>query len=146
MIIDDEFDKIVRQMFERFFGGPMEMGPEGSATFTFRMMTTGMGPEQNEIPQTTGRTRDVEQIELEDRMIMIIDGVNTDIEPAVSMRDGQLVIKFTDGENNTMKFDIPFNVDIEKSRVSLRNGVLEIDLVKDADDKSGKNEGALQYE
>jgi len=59
--------------------------------------------------------------------------------------EGRTLKVFDQVEGNETVFDLDFDVDIENSRTSCRNGILEIELKK-TDDIDGQNEGYLKID
>ncbi len=140
MWIDDEFDKIVRQMFEHFFGTTMPIGTEGRAVFEIGVSST---------PAQTSRSREVEQtrpnverIDLEDRTIILIEGIDEEHRPTVRVDRGRVIVEM---EDNRITFDIDFRVDPRKSYATLRNGIVEIDVVRSTDDNVSTDEVVIEY-
>ncbi len=145
-MIEDEFDKIVRQMFEHFFGTTMPKGTEGRAVFEYRAMA---------VPQPTPRMdeRDsaqpeAERIDLDDRVVIVVDGVEDAHRPEIRVKGGKVTLDFG---GQDMVFDIPFSVDVDQSYATVRNGVLELNVVKseergqDDSHSDTEEEGTIGY-
>ncbi|MHA1770184.1 MAG: hypothetical protein ACTSYL_04670 [Candidatus Thorarchaeota archaeon] len=150
-MISDDFDKIVRQMMEQFFGGPVPMGPDGNATFRFTMMTT-TGPMVGGMPEIDTEEKEMrpqgpraERIELEDRIILLIDEIPGNEGPAVRVKGSRVILTFADDKTEPMEFEMKSKIDVKKSSISFRNGVAELNLVK-AKGLHAKTEGELKYE
>ena len=127
-MIDDDFESVVRRMLEQFmetFG----TFPEGDVTI--RSWTGSFSSEPHE-PEIEPKNDEpiVEKIDLGDSVIFLIQGhFDTSAEPVVKV----------DGENITVKFGLGtqdiniqpgFPIDLEKSNISYRNGVLEIVAIR----------------
>jgi HSP20 family molecular chaperone IbpA len=59
--------------------------------------------------------------------------------------EGRTLKVFNQVDGNETIFDLDFDVDIEDSRTSWRNGILEIELKK-ANDQEGPSEGYLKID
>ncbi len=149
-MISDDFEKIMRQMIEQFFGGPVPMGPDGNATFSFRVMTTGPidmmpGGEPGPEPEMETQGPRAERIELDDRVILIVEGIVGENGPTARVNGSRVILEFADGRTDPMEFETKAQIDVKESSISFRNGVAELNLVK-AKGRHAKTEGELRYE
>jgi len=134
MIDDDEFQKIFRKMMERFFG---TFGmPNGGNSIG------GLWDEQTEdINETemhlTHQGLHIETIDLDDVVILVIDGCSTNDEIYVRVSGSKATLTIG---SNTTEHETPFRIDPENSVVSCRNGVAEIRLVKADENSSAEDE------
>lgn len=142
-MIDDDFESVFRRMIEQFmeaFGGI----PDGNMTIRSwngsmvnEPLDTQVEPKVNE-PQ-------VEKIDLGDSTLILIEGQNDSVNPSVKVTGSSIVVQL-DPESREIKIDVGFQIDLEKSNVSHRNGVIEISVVKiESEDTSG-NDGFLKIE
>ncbi|MFW9850979.1 MAG: hypothetical protein ACFFF4_17765 [Candidatus Thorarchaeota archaeon] len=138
-MIDDDFDKLVRNMFERFFGKSFDMFPNESG------IQMRIGSENNTIPETNP-TREVvvDSIDLGDEYLVIIESPITVESPIASIKNNTLEVRFSEVVSKGVELEVPFNVDIAKSSVSQTNGVIEVRLVKANDESSDQTEGILR--
>ena len=138
-MIDDDFDKLVRSMFERFFGKSFDMFP-GENGIQMRIEPS------DKIASDVSRGREliVDEIELGDEFLVIIESPISVDTPIASVSGPTLKIRFSEVASKGVDVDLPFAVDIEKSTVSHQNGVIEARLVKASDDKEMKTEGILR--
>ncbi|UCE09527.1 MAG: hypothetical protein JSW61_11225 [Candidatus Thorarchaeota archaeon] len=131
-MIDDDFDKIFRQMIERLFGGPIDR--DGDGTLRFRFGPIPQGIQQNEVEFEDGPARPtVEKIELGDGLLVIVRNMPGSDSPGVKIEENRLIIEATE-EEKELSIEVPFKVDVEGSSYSFRNGVIEVDLVRASDD------------
>jgi hypothetical protein len=142
-MIDDDFDKMVRHMFERFFRNAL--GPNSNQTGMIRFgfqPTTGM--EQVDEDLSKGKENLVEKIDLGDSLLVIME-----VSPSIKALGIEVIGKQIVVECGLNKeyIEIPTFVDIEKSGYSVRNGIIEIRLVKlDKSTKTATSSGILQIE
>ncbi|MHA1927422.1 MAG: hypothetical protein ACTSV2_02460 [Candidatus Thorarchaeota archaeon] len=125
-MIDDDFDKMIRRMFEQLF------------------QTTGMfGPIRNnqiriQNPRNERAVRDdtnaprVETIELEDRLIVMIDNLQGITIPIATITGRELSVALAESQEDIL-IELPFAVDIDKSSILSHNGIVEINLIKSTD-------------
>jgi HSP20 family molecular chaperone IbpA len=141
-MIDDDFESVFRRMFEHLM---KSMGPisDGEGTISYWSGSTignsdvgGMYPPSNEV--------NAEVIDLEDRVLFLVEMENDGT--LVDVKVEKRTLRVNDQiEGNERVFDLDFDVDIDNSRVSLRNGILEIALKKATSD-DGPKEGYLRIE
>ncbi len=138
-MIDDDFDKLVRNMFERFFGKSFDMFPNESG------IQMRIGSEKNMVPEMNP-TREVvvDSIDLGDEYLVIIESPTTVESPIASIKNNTLEVRFSEVVSKGVELEVPFNVDISKSSVSQTNGVIEVRLVKANDESSDQTEGILK--
>lgn len=126
-MIDDDFETMVRRMLEHFFDD-MSSGFEGDP-----MMQFGTGRNQGDVemdvPEAALEGPSVERIDLDDRVVFIIDGLSLDSKPIVRVAKREVTVSTTDNAEIT-RLEIPFDADVKESTASFRNGVLEIQLVR----------------
>ena len=138
-MIDDDFDKLVRNMLERLFGNSFGMVP-GENGIQMRVgsedsLTSEMNRGQNLI---------VDKIDLGDEFLVIIDAPVSVESPLAIIKGRRLEIRVNELVRRGVVIEIPFEVDIEKSSISNQNGVIEARLVRASDKITSRNEGTLR--
>jgi len=138
-MIDDDFDKLVRNMLERFFGNSFGMVP-GENGIQMRVgsedaMTSDVNRERNLI---------VDKIDLGDEFLVIIEVPVSVESPLAIIKGNRLEIRVSDVVRRGVEIEIPFEVDIEKSSISNQNGIIEARLVRASDKTSSFKEGTLR--
>ena len=135
MIDDDEFQKIFRRMIEQFFG-TFGMQPGGSG---FEKMWDTPSNELDEIPLDMPQEGPrVERIDLEGTVILVMNECMMPEELQVSVRGKVATLSYSP-RNLTQQFETPFIIDAECSIVSCRNGVAEIRLEMDEENRASDN-------
>ena len=135
MIDDDEFQKIFRRMIEQFFG-TFGMQPGGSGVE--RMWETP-SDEMDELPLDMPHEEPiVERVDLEDTVILVLDDCMMEEELQVSVRGNEATLSYSPN-GLLQQIETPFTIDAERSFVSCRNGIAEIRLVKDAENRESDN-------
>jgi HSP20 family molecular chaperone IbpA len=142
-MIDDDFESVVRRMFESIMGS-LGAFPEGSESFSYFSGSTVNEP-RNELDLSGKRELEIEQIDLEDQMLILVDIGYTDGEYSVRVDNKDLIITYG-LENKETHVSLNFNVELEKSKASSRNGVMEITLMKAKKAGSGLRSGYLKIE
>ncbi|MFQ5834253.1 MAG: hypothetical protein ACE5H4_16230 [Candidatus Thorarchaeota archaeon] len=126
MIDDDEFQKIFRKMMEQFFGtfGMPNGGNRGGGFWD----KSTEGSEGREI-DLTKQGPHVERFDLDDKVILVIDGCSINLEPTVKVSGNRATVTFGSSAIG-LEYETPFKIDADKSAVSCRNGVAEVKLEK----------------
>ena len=127
-MIDDEFDKFVRQMFERFFNGPMSPGPDRDVQIrisTGLNSTPSRGLKHEEVEGP-----DSETIDLGNKYMILVQGIDTNSAPTAHIEGRNVVLDTGNGSDEYLEFELPYAVDTENSSLSFRNGIIEIVLPK----------------
>ena len=140
-MIDDDFESVFRKMMEQFmeaFGGI----PEGNMTFRSWNGSMVNEPLDSQVEPTRDEPL-VEKIDLGDSVLILIEG-QTDIENTPVKVSGTTIIVQLGSERKEVVVDVGFQVDLEKSNVSHRNGVMEISAVKTESEDTGSNDGVLK--
>ena len=140
-LIDDDFDKIVRRMFEQLFGNTTGARMPTNSQMRFNM-PTGVSIKENVMASPR-----VERIDLEDRQLLIIDNIPDDSFPTAKVLGRELHLKLLENMNETI-LELPFAVDVDESSILHQNGIVEITLVKAVSDEtsSDTNERILRIE
>jgi HSP20 family molecular chaperone IbpA len=137
IMIDDDFDKLVRDIFERFFGNAFKLVP-GENGIQMRV-----GSEESIPESRTGRVLTVDEVDLGNEYLVIIETPVSVDSLVATVKDNVLEIRVSENVKRGIEVTIPFTVDIEKSNVSVLNGVIEARLVKAVDNTTRKREGTL---
>jgi HSP20 family molecular chaperone IbpA len=141
-MIDDEFETVFRKLFESLMNSMGQM-TDGETTVRYWTNSGLNGIGMTSIPETENEIQ-AEVIDLEDRVLFLIEVGSEDDIIDVKV-EGRTLSVFNQVDGNETIFDIDFDVDIEKSRTSCRNGILEIELRK-ANDTDGPREGYLKID
>ncbi|MFW9926024.1 MAG: hypothetical protein ACFFDM_04570 [Candidatus Thorarchaeota archaeon] len=139
-MIDDDFESVFREMMEQFmkaFGS----FPEGNGIFRSWSGSFITEPFDSEIEPRKNEPN-VEKIELGDSVIFLIQG-HFDFDPTVKV-DGKKITVKTGSEYEDVVLETDFLVDIKRSKMSYRNGVIEITAMKT--ESLSESEGYLKIE
>ncbi|MHA1936385.1 MAG: hypothetical protein ACW97A_14010 [Candidatus Thorarchaeota archaeon] len=141
-MIDDDFDEMLRRMLEQLFGGSINLSPGGRGEFGF----STKGFRRNELEFNADQRvagPSVEKIDLGDRFLVIIEGYVESDSPEVKVRGREIALGTDD-----IRIELPYAIDLEKSSISSRNGIIEMVLIKSDDHESSSdlNEGILKTE
>ena len=142
-MIDDDFETVFRKMMEQFmeaFGGM----PEGSMTFRSWNGSIVNEPLDEKVEPTSDEPL-VEKIDLGDSVLILIEGQNNFEKPSVKVAGSTIVVQ-SGSESTEINIEVGFPIDLEKSNVSHRNGVIEISAVKNDSEDTGENDGFLKIE
>ncbi len=140
-MIDDEFETVFRRLFESLMNS-MGSIQDGETTVQY-WSNSRFGPGMANIPEVNKGIQ-AEVIDLEDRVLFLVE-VGNENELIDVKVEGRTLKVFDQVEGNETVFDLDFDVDIENSRTSCRNGIFEIELKK-TDDTDGQNEGYLKID
>lgn len=141
-MIDDEFETVFRKLFESLMNSMGQM-TDGESTIRYWTSSNLGSPGITDVPQTEYEMQ-AEVIDLEDRVLILVE-MESDDEIIDVKVEGRTLKVFNQVDGKETIFDLDFDVDIEDSRTSCRNGILEIELKK-ADDKDGQHEGYLKID
>jgi HSP20 family molecular chaperone IbpA len=142
-MIDDEFESVFRRMIEQFmeaFGGM----PEGSMTFRSWNGSMVNEPLDRHVEPMIEEPL-VEKIDLGDSFLILIEW-QTDSETPTMKVSGSTIVVNLGAERNEINVDVGFQIDLEKSNVSHRNGVIEISVVKSESEDTSSDDGFLRIE
>ncbi|MHA1909029.1 MAG: hypothetical protein ACW98Y_17140 [Candidatus Thorarchaeota archaeon] len=137
-MIDDDFDKLVRSMFERFFGNAFKPVPGENGM----QMRIGSEEDVSDLPR--GQVLTVDEVDLGNEYLVIVESPVAVNYLIATVKENLLEIKVSKNVQRGIEVQIPFDVDIEKSNVSHQNGVIEARLVKITDPSSRKTDGTLK--
>jgi len=140
-MIDDDFETVFRRLFESLMNS-MGSIQDGETTVQY-WSNSRFGPGMANVPEVSEDIQ-AEVIDLEDRVLFLIE-VGREDELIDVKVEGRTLKVFDQVEGNETVFDLDFDVDIENSRTSCRNGIVEIELKK-TDDTDGQNEGYLKID
>jgi hypothetical protein len=129
-------------MLEQLFGGSINLSPRGRGEFGF----STKGFRRNELEFNADQRvagPSVEKIDLGDRFLVIIEGYVESDSPEVKVRGREIALGTDD-----IRIELPYAIDLEKSSISSRNGIIEMVLIKSDDHESSSdlNEGILKTE
>ena len=142
-MIDDDFESVFRRMIEQFmeaFGGI----PEGNMTIRSWNGSMVNEPLDTQVEPTVNEPQ-VEKIDLGDSTLILIEGQNDSVNPSVKVTGSSIIVQLGP-ESKEIKIDVGFQIDLEKSNVSHRNGVIEISVVKIESEGNNGNDGFLKIE
>ena len=142
-MIDDEFESVFRKLFESLLNS-MGQIPEGTTTVQYWTNSKFGGQGMANNIEEVSKEIQAEVIDLEDRVLFLVEIGSEDDLIDVKV-EGRTLKVFDQVEGNETDFELDFDVDIENSRTSCRNGILEIELKK-TDDTDGHNEGYLEID
>ncbi|MCK5264213.1 MAG: Hsp20/alpha crystallin family protein [Candidatus Thorarchaeota archaeon] len=140
-MIDDDFETVFRRLFESLMNS-MGSIQDGETTVQY-WSNSSFGPGMANVPEVSEDIQ-AEVIDLEDRVLFLVEVGHEDELIDVKV-EGRTLKVFDQVEGNETVFDLDFDVDIENSRTSCRNGIVEIELKK-TDDTDGQNEGYLKID
>ena len=142
-MIDDDFESVFRKMIEQFmeaFGGM----PEGSMTFRSWNGSMVNEPLDNQVEPKMNEPI-VEMIDLGESVLILIEDLEDSQNPSVKVTGSTIVVQ-TSPERKEISVDVGFQIDLEKSNVSHRNGVIEISAIKTESEDISGNDGFLKIE
>ena len=142
-MIDDDFESVFRRMIEQFmeaFGGI----PEGDMTFRSWNGSIVNEPLDKHVEPKSDEPL-VEKIDLGDSVLILIEGQNDFENPSVKV-SGSTVVVQVGPERKMINVEVGFPIDLEKSNVSHRNGVIEISAIKNDSEGAASNDGFLKIE
>ena len=142
-MMDDEFESVFRKLFESLMNS-MGQIPEGTTTVQYWTNSKFGGQGMANNIEEVSKEIQAEVIDLEDRVLFLVEIGSEDDLIDVKV-EGRTLKVFDQVEGNETDFELDFDVDIENSRTSCRNGILEIELKK-TDDTDGHNEGYLEID
>jgi HSP20 family molecular chaperone IbpA len=141
-MIDDEFESVFRRVFEHLMKS-MGQIPEGEGTISYWSGSTFGNPEMSDMSPPSNEIQ-AEVIDLEDRVLFLVE-METDSSLVDVKVEGRTMLVNDQIEGDVVEFDLDYDVDIDNSRVSVRNGIMEIELKK-AVHEDGPKEGYLRIE
>ncbi|MBS3794497.1 MAG: hypothetical protein KGY80_06355 [Candidatus Thorarchaeota archaeon] len=142
----DEFDALFRKMLRQFFSGSPAFGRMMGETHRISPQAEqGTTPRMAESDEKEHR---IERIDLDDRVIIVIDNCKNSDNPEAHIEGREVEVTLGEAASHGHEFEVPFAVDVEESKMTFRNGVVEITLVKSEkeDASSDFNEGLLKPE
>lgn len=137
-MIDDDFDKIVRRMFESFFSRSGALSEEGSITIRSNLGKISAPS----IGMNSGNTKTapiVEKVDFGDSCVFVVENGSTSQAPMIRAEGRELIVEFGTEQGEQMKLELPYAVDVDKSSFSHRNGIIEINLLRAVDDSSSSD-------
>ncbi|MFW9964187.1 MAG: hypothetical protein ACFFCX_11520 [Candidatus Sifarchaeia archaeon] len=141
-MIDDDFESVFKRMIEEFMG---TFGmPEGS--IRIRSWNDSFVDETPEA-QINLKSEEplVEKIDLEDGVLVVIDGLNNLEDPKVKVTESTIFVQ-PGLDRRELMIEVGFPIDLEKSTASHRNGIMEITAVKANSNIERSSDGFLKIE
>jgi hypothetical protein len=142
-MIDDDFESVFRKMIEHFMETFGEM-PEGSMNVRVWNGSIVNEPIDAQIEHSDDEPL-VEKIDLEEGALILIEW-RDDIESPSVRVSGSTVYAQGAPEKKEVSVDVGFTIDIDRSKVSHRNGITEISVAKTDRLVKGKTDGFLNVE
>ena len=137
-MIEDDFDKIVRRMFESFFSRSGGLSEEGSTTMGFHFESTVTPSIGTDLGIAKGEPN-VEKIDLGDTYMIVVEDASASQVPMIKVEGRELTVEFGPGQEEQLKLELPYAVDVDKSSFSHRNGITEISLLRAKDEGSSSD-------
>ncbi len=137
--MNDDVSDELRRLFEWAFGLRMIPTPDGQ-----NMIRTL--PRESEFGHVYeyGEHIEAEQVDLDDKSLIVISGINNDAEPIVQVKGNRVVVRAIGLA--PLRFTLPRVVDTSRANVSFRNGVLDIALPYASTDTQSSDEVELRPE
>jgi len=132
-MIEDDFDEIVRRMFESFFSRSRGLSEEGSTTTRFQFGPIGV-PSIGTNLGIAEKEPKVETVDLGDTCILVVENASANQAPMVRVEGRELIVEFGPEQEEQLKLELPYAVDVDKSSFSHRNGITEISLIRAVDE------------
>jgi len=114
--------------------------PEGSTSYSY---FTGSMISENDNDFQQEKEPDIERFDLDDGVLFVVNIGHEDSGYSVKV-DAHTMTIASNADSKNITVDLDFDVDIEHSSVSTRNGVMEISLKIATKDSSGAREGYLR--
>ena len=140
-MIDDDFDQMVRRMFEQLFQTTGMFGQiKNNQIRVHNPQNEPTKHEENTSPR-------IEKIELDDRMLVLIDNLQGLVNPVAKIVGRELNVTLDERQDDIL-IELPYAVDIDESSLLYLNGIIEINLIKatDVENSSDIAERILQNE
>jgi HSP20 family molecular chaperone IbpA len=142
-MIDDDFESVFRKMIEHFMGSFGGI-PEGNMTLRSWNGSSVNEPLDRNIESKSDEPV-VEKIDLGESVLILIDGQNDTENPSVEVSGSTIVVQLGPARKE-INIEVGFQIDLEKSNVSHRNGVIEITVAKNDSEDTASNDGFLEIE
>ncbi|MHA1484003.1 MAG: Hsp20/alpha crystallin family protein [Candidatus Thorarchaeota archaeon] len=137
-MIEDDFDRMVRWMFESFLSRSGGLSEEGSITIRSNLERIGV-PSTSTNLGNAGPALNVEKIDLGDTCVFVVENASTSQAPLIRAVGRELIVEFGTEQGEKMKLELPYAIDVDKSSFSYRNGIIEINLLRAVDDGSSSD-------
>lgn len=140
-MIDDDFDKMVRRMFEQLFQNSEMFGQIRNNQIRIQR------PQNEPVTREENNAPHVEKIELGDRMLVLIDNFQERGTPIAKVVGRELNVTINENLDD-IPIELPFAVDLDESSILYHNGIIEINLIKsiDIENSSDMTERILKNE
>ncbi len=137
-MIDDDFDKLVRSIFEQFFGNSFRAIPQDPR------IQMEFNPNGIEIPRLDKSSEaHVDTIDLDNEYLVVIETSVFPLEPEVRIEGNSLYVRMNPTDDKGVKTDLPRKFNLDASSVSYNNGVVEIRLAEPQSTDSYRSEGII---
>lgn len=137
-MIEDDFDKIVRRMFESFFSRSGGLSEEGSITIRSSLEKIG-APGVGMNFGNAETAPNVEKVDLGDTCVFVVENASASQAPMIKAEGRELIVEFGTEQGGQMNLELPYAIDVNKSCFSHRNGIIEINLLRAVDDGSSSD-------
>lgn len=138
-MIDDDFDKLVRSIFEQFFGNSFRTIPQDSR---FQME---FNPNGIEIPRLDKNIdAHVDTIDLHNEYLVVIETSAFPLAPEARIEGSSLYVRMNPTDEKSVTINLPRKFDLDESSVSYNNGVVEIRLAESLGTDSYRSEGIIK--
>ena len=141
---DDEFESVFRKMFENLMNAIGGMS-DGNTTVRYWTNSNFGFPNPIEEPSGNDEEPDAEIIELDDKVLVILNIESAGFVPSVRV-EGKSLIVTNEIEDKETILDLDFPVDVNNSKASYRNGILEIELKQAKNGSQVTTEGDIVFE
>jgi HSP20 family molecular chaperone IbpA len=138
-MIDDDFDKLVRSIFEQFFGNSLPTTPQDSR---IRLELTPRSIEPPEMDMSNDAH--VDTIDLDNEYLVLIETSAFPLEPEARVEGDSLYVRVNSTDEKGVKVSLPRKFDLNSSSLSYKNGVVEIRLAESLRTDSYRSEGTIK--
>ncbi|MFW9963973.1 MAG: hypothetical protein ACFFCX_10440 [Candidatus Sifarchaeia archaeon] len=141
-MIDDDFESVFKRMIEQFMSA---FGiPEGNIRIESWNDSMVKEPLATQIVPNSDEPI-IEKIDLGDSMLILIEGQMEIETPNIRVSGSTIFIQLSPSSKE-IKIEVEFLIDLEKSNVSHRNGIMEISVVKAESESRAKTDGFLKVD
>ena len=128
-MIDDKFDEMIRQMLNHFFSDAFQISPEGNGQIKF-VASNRTNYDLHQDSEQDEKSPNIERIDLGDSLLIIVESPDVQGGSITKLIGRELILSLDSNEGKELRLEIPCDVDIDKSTMSVRNGVIELRLMK----------------
>jgi hypothetical protein len=142
-MIDDDFESVFKRMIKDLLETFGEV-PDGSVSIRSWNGSIVSDPLEQQI-EPNNDDPIIETIDLGESSLILIELQNETETPSVRVTGSNIIVQ-PGPERKEITVDVGFQIDLEKSNVSHRNGVIEISVAKAINEGNGSNDGFLKIE